>query len=91
MQPDPDGTGFVRMSKEELPPPKRSGYWCVLMGLEKAPEKNGMIVELKTKGDAEPETEKQNDMDVVECLLGGKGGGMLRDYSSRCCSTNRIV
>ena len=76
-KPDPDGTGYVRMKPEELPPPPRPGYWCMLTGLEKAPEKNGLIVELITKDDKEPETQKQGDMDVVECKLGGVGGGTL--------------
>ena len=74
-KPDPDGSGFVRMKPDELPPPPRTGYWCVLTGLEKAPEKNGLIVELVTKDGKEPETQKQGEMDIVECKLGGMGGG----------------
>ena len=36
-----------------------------------------MIVELVTKDGKEPETQKQGEMDVVECKLGGVGGGAL--------------
>ena len=63
------------MSADELPPPRRSGYWCVLTGLGQAPNMNGKIVELRSNEGREPVTQMEGELQVVECLLGGVGGG----------------
>ena len=39
-KPDPSG-GLIKMSDAELPPPRRKGYWCPLIGLGQHTHMNG--------------------------------------------------
>ena len=45
-KPDPSG-GLIKMSDAELPPPRRKGYWCRLIGLGQHTHMNGKIVSIQ--------------------------------------------
>lgn len=43
---DPDGTGFIRIPEDQLPPMPRKGIWCKITGLSTNTDMNDCIVEV---------------------------------------------
>ena len=76
-------TRYIETPDEELLPPGYwgAGYWCKLVGLDNAPDKNGSIVRIVAKDDTPPTTQKatgpDGEYDVVEVESGGTLRGSL--------------